>query len=530
MTTIDGHYYCLEKLFVTETVKTPLIKAVRQGDVAKTAELLALDLDLLGTDNDGNTALHHAAQGKSIDCLKLLCDAHKARGESVDILNFESETPLQIAALNRDPSGVKELLMAGAELECSLMETVIWEKLTDILQVMITSLVDSGQSVDLQNKQGRSLLMYAAKLNRLNEATLLLNASASCTLADSSGNTALHHAADRASPEMADLLIRHGASLTALDMHGQTPHLHAKTENNARFYRHIKGRDTKADAYSKECYRRIRLAHICKISGTTTLPHPARAELLTVELEGWYAADFWKIIHKRLQCFFSQCSELPAGINPEEVVDLCSFTVQTRSRKASLLERYKQSKPICLNTGYEEHHSTFLLWNNLFIICDKSKIESQTLPLAVEIEQEKVTKEFLSEILHLPDSPIDDYVHFLLYVLPLYRPKEPQIALTERLAHLLKLPRLETATCTWDNTEAAIFALFILQMTRYNDTLVPEARKADKELQSAALAFFKEWQTFVATYEQQKYLTRIKSLDTSMIDNDFLQKVLQFHA
>ncbi len=526
MATIHEHYYTLEQLFVTETVTTPLIEAVLQKNAAKIRELLAQNPELSAADTNGNTALHHATLSENIDCLKLLTGAYKAQGLSVDILNYEGETPLQIAVTKKDPASVKELLTAGAELEYKVMQTVIKEKLRDILQVMITALVERKQSVDLQNKEGKSLLMCAAKLNRVAEATLLLQANASCTLADDKGNTALHYAADCASPEMADLLIGHGASLTALDKYGHTPHLHAKSENNEKFYRHIKGRDAKADSYSKEYYRRIRLAHICKIPGTTTLPDPIESRI-TVSLEGWYAADFWKVIHKRLQSFFSQCKEVPPGINAEEVVEACRFTMQTRSwDKKSQFERYQQNKPVCLNTGYEEHHSTVLLWNNLFIISDKAKQEGWTLPLAVEIDRDKVKEEFLSKIIHLKDLPPDDYIHFFKYVLPSYKTKQPECPLIGRLNKILTLPPLVTETCTWDNTEASIFALFILQMVSHNDSSVQEARKSDEELQSEALAFFKEWQTFVATYEKQKYLKRIKSLDLSMIDSEFLQKVL----
>jgi uncharacterized protein len=65
-----------------------------------------------GLDEDGNTLLHHAAQGQRIDTVKWLL----ARGLKVDARNQLGETPLMLAAYRLELNAVRTLLEAKADV------------------------------------------------------------------------------------------------------------------------------------------------------------------------------------------------------------------------------------------------------------------------------------------------------------------------------------------------------------------------------------------------------------------------------
>ncbi len=71
----------------------PLIEAVKDGDADRVRALIAAQVDVNGTDADGTTALHWAANRDDLETTGLLIDA----GADVAAANRFGATPLALA-------------------------------------------------------------------------------------------------------------------------------------------------------------------------------------------------------------------------------------------------------------------------------------------------------------------------------------------------------------------------------------------------------------------------------------------------
>ena len=83
---------------------SPLVDAVKQGDVPAVRSLIKSGADVRAPEGDGATALHWAAHRDSIDLVRLLLDA----GAQAQAANDLGVTPLHLAAANGNPATMPE--------------------------------------------------------------------------------------------------------------------------------------------------------------------------------------------------------------------------------------------------------------------------------------------------------------------------------------------------------------------------------------------------------------------------------------
>ena len=90
-----------------------LLHAAARADVNAERVTFLLDkgADVDELDNEGRTALHHAAQNGEVEVIKVLLD----RGAEIDALDKDNRTPLHFAATERRTGAVKLLLQRGAK-------------------------------------------------------------------------------------------------------------------------------------------------------------------------------------------------------------------------------------------------------------------------------------------------------------------------------------------------------------------------------------------------------------------------------
>jgi cytohesin len=141
-------------------------------------------------DQNGVTALHEAAMYPAFaPAIKPLVKA----GSKVDApetkYNF---SPLHMAVLSKNATGVRELLAAGA-------------------------------NPDSLAKQSMTPLMFALNTDNDSIVELLLRAGADPSRKTDGGKSCLHFAAETASASSIQLLLAKGATLTATDANQQTP-------------------------------------------------------------------------------------------------------------------------------------------------------------------------------------------------------------------------------------------------------------------------------------------------------------------
>jgi len=157
-----------------------IFDAVRDDDVGAVATLLETDPELVrATDDDGRTALHHAATYGQVDIALILVDA----GADIDAREKDGETPLHYA---------------------------VWRSELDVTALLVEFRAD----LEIRNNWGRTpLLIVARETGNAEMARLLIDAGAEVNLRDEGGESPLDLAAWRGFGDLVNLLLDEGAEL-----------------------------------------------------------------------------------------------------------------------------------------------------------------------------------------------------------------------------------------------------------------------------------------------------------------------------
>lgn len=214
---------------------TPLMYAVRSGNVDATMMLLDLDAKLDLSTTDGKTALIIATERRvKREITSVLIRA----GADVHVQDRGGWNALMYAAKNSDLQIVQELLEYGAnvdrankEEQTPLLLAVINRAHLDVVKALLYR----GAYVNSSDKDGWTPLMYAAKMRSLDVADALISAGANLNMTNDKGYTVLHlELMGAANLDMLKLLIHAGADVNRLTPDGLTPLMYAvKYSNNA---------------------------------------------------------------------------------------------------------------------------------------------------------------------------------------------------------------------------------------------------------------------------------------------------------
>ncbi|MBY0497057.1 MAG: ankyrin repeat domain-containing protein [Cyanobacteria bacterium] len=167
--------------FAVFLAATPLVDAVKQGDVQVVRGLIKSGADVKQPEGDGATPLHWAAHRDSVELVKLLIDA----GAPVHAANDLGITPLHLAAANGNAAAIKLLLDKRANANAMSASGV-----TPLMEAARTGSVDAV----------RLLLAYGAQVNAHETAR---------------GQTAVMWAVSRQHPEVVKVLIENKADIHA---------------------------------------------------------------------------------------------------------------------------------------------------------------------------------------------------------------------------------------------------------------------------------------------------------------------------
>ena len=160
---------------------SPLIAAVRNGDVGELRARLAAGVDVNARQPDGATALHWAVHHEDVAAADLLIGA----GAAADAANDLGVTPLLMACRAGHGALVERLLAAGADANTAL-------------------------------PSGETALMAAARAGSLEAVNALLKRRARVNAAEAArGQTALMWAVANRRPAVTRVLLDHGADVGA---------------------------------------------------------------------------------------------------------------------------------------------------------------------------------------------------------------------------------------------------------------------------------------------------------------------------
>lgn len=168
-------------LLISLFASSPLIDAVKQGDVQTVRALITSGADVRAPEGDGSTALHWAAHRDAIALVRLLLDA----GAPAQAANDLGVTPLHLAAANGNPAILKLLIDRRANVNAAAESGV-----TPLMEAVRSGSVDAV----------RMLLAHGANVNAREQAR---------------GQTALMWAVSRRHPDIVKVLIENHADVQA---------------------------------------------------------------------------------------------------------------------------------------------------------------------------------------------------------------------------------------------------------------------------------------------------------------------------
>jgi len=177
-------------------------------------------------DYEENTPLIVEAAAGNEDAVRSLL----SRGANVDAQNMYGYTAL-LSALSRGfvPLALT-LLDFGANVHLSCLEGLspLHMAVIHCNEAVVTKILQCGAFLGVQDEEGDSLLHWAVREGKHDMLSLLLNKlSFFADIKNSDGETALHLAAALGDEVMAEALLKGGASQDVKDGSGQTPMDHA---------------------------------------------------------------------------------------------------------------------------------------------------------------------------------------------------------------------------------------------------------------------------------------------------------------
>lgn len=190
-------------------VETPLIKAVKAGDLNAVNTLLAAKADIEQDDGQGLNPLYFAVLYNHKNIVKTLIDA------KADISHA-----LQPAQLNGDVELLKKLVALGADLS-NIEEEAIGMAVGHGHAAMLQYLISLGFKVNI----GEASPIICAALNNKGYpevVKILLDNKVDVNYQTEEGYTSLHLAAKAAHHEVIKVLLKHNANVN-LDVNGKTP-------------------------------------------------------------------------------------------------------------------------------------------------------------------------------------------------------------------------------------------------------------------------------------------------------------------
>ena len=217
-TSVAGVALALAVLCVRPVFAGPLHLAASAGDVEEVKNLLAQGADVSEADDNGWTALHHAAHTNQKAVAELLI----ASGVELHARTNRGESALHLAAHNAGVADLIKLLLAR------------------------------GAEVDSEDDMGVTPLHQAAGSGDQTMLQPLLARGAGVNATSDNGETPLHRAAQSGHPQAVELLLARGAEVDAKYIRtGATPlHLAAARQEGGRIVKLLlaKGADVNATA------------------------------------------------------------------------------------------------------------------------------------------------------------------------------------------------------------------------------------------------------------------------------------------
>lgn len=202
-------------------------------DLEALTELIDQGANIRDRDDRGETALHHAARCGRAEEARFLLD----KGADPNAKDLTGRTPLH-AAVAADAYRVFQTLLRDRRTNLNerthdgATPMILAARLA--VDDMVAELIQNKADVNAADEHGKTALHWAAAVNNVPAATMLLKFGVNCDVQDDQEQTPLHLAAKEGSYEVATMLVSYGASLDIADCQERLPEDLALERRNRR--------------------------------------------------------------------------------------------------------------------------------------------------------------------------------------------------------------------------------------------------------------------------------------------------------
>ena len=163
---------CLSLLALAATGRPPIVDAARTGDTEALRALLQKKADVNATEGDGSTALHWVSYRDDVEGARLLLRA----GAKVNAANDLGATPLWAASQNGSEAMVRLLLDAGANPNAALLlgETPLMVAARAGKGAVAELLIAKDANINAHAARGQTALMWAVAQKHPDVVKILL--------------------------------------------------------------------------------------------------------------------------------------------------------------------------------------------------------------------------------------------------------------------------------------------------------------------------------------------------------------------
>ncbi|XP_059487078.1 ankyrin repeat and death domain-containing protein 1A-like isoform X2 [Neocloeon triangulifer] len=170
----------------------------------------------------GKTPLHAASEKGHVEVLELLLLQENLERDEQD---EDGNTALHVAADNQQTLAVQTLLEAGCppDTENKKGYTALHLASSKGCRCIIDYLLQHGASIDYRCKEGNTALHVSCLANELETTELLMNKGADVNALNNVRQSAIHIAAEKGFQDLCKLLINSGANIEQKEEGGRTP-------------------------------------------------------------------------------------------------------------------------------------------------------------------------------------------------------------------------------------------------------------------------------------------------------------------
>lgn len=158
------------------------------------------------------------------------------------------------------------------------------------------------------------------------------------------------------------------------------------------------------------------------------------------------------------------------GINKANIQTLMNtleFADQHTLDSKALLERIQRGEPTLLFSGYDTHQIVFLIWSDLFLICNQGALREIESISSYLIEPSKITVEQISES-QKPSNSKERYENLISTL------KKEWVKESSDISFIINkscpLPPQTIGNCTWASLETALYGLFAISNFKMKNT------------------------------------------------------------